>query len=160
MHVSSLFKFLTIFFIWWLFSLEFNKIYDALDISLIERGESFYQDRMNDVVKEFEDKGGCSFYILTLIMEIFRQTLKWRDYYSPPPPPQLHVLVTQPQQLGIQNNLIMSVHCLLHHIISPITILVCVQMNRLFLPLQNHGTITTPWKLMIIFYNIKWSIRV
>ncbi|KAF5913214.1 hypothetical protein HPG69_016829 [Diceros bicornis minor] len=36
---------------------EFNKIYDALDVSLIERGESFYQDRMNDVVKEFEDKG-------------------------------------------------------------------------------------------------------
>ncbi|KAM4870530.1 LOW QUALITY PROTEIN: arginine--tRNA ligase, cytoplasmic-like [Urocitellus parryii] len=36
---------------------EFNKIYDALDISLIERGESFYQDRMNAVVKEFEDKG-------------------------------------------------------------------------------------------------------
>ncbi|XP_039103590.1 arginine--tRNA ligase, cytoplasmic isoform X1 [Hyaena hyaena] len=36
---------------------EFNKIYDALDISLIERGESFYQDRMNDIVKEFEDRG-------------------------------------------------------------------------------------------------------
>ncbi|XP_072803357.1 arginine--tRNA ligase, cytoplasmic isoform X2 [Vicugna pacos] len=36
---------------------EFNKIYEALDISLIERGESFYQDRMNDVVKEFEDRG-------------------------------------------------------------------------------------------------------
>ncbi|XP_044085737.1 arginine--tRNA ligase, cytoplasmic [Neovison vison] len=36
---------------------EFNKIYDALDISLVERGESFYQDRMNDIVKEFEDKG-------------------------------------------------------------------------------------------------------
>uniref|UniRef100_A0A8C5UQH5 Arginine--tRNA ligase, cytoplasmic n=1 Tax=Microcebus murinus TaxID=30608 RepID=A0A8C5UQH5_MICMU len=36
---------------------EFNKIYDALDISLIERGESFYQDRMDDVVKEFENKG-------------------------------------------------------------------------------------------------------
>lgn len=36
---------------------EFNKIYDALDISLIERGESFYQDRMDDVVKEFEEKG-------------------------------------------------------------------------------------------------------
>ncbi|XP_027958581.1 arginine--tRNA ligase, cytoplasmic isoform X2 [Eumetopias jubatus] len=36
---------------------EFNKIYDALDISLIERGESFYQDRMNGIVKEFEDKG-------------------------------------------------------------------------------------------------------
>ncbi|XP_032108593.1 arginine--tRNA ligase, cytoplasmic [Sapajus apella] len=36
---------------------EFNKIYDALDITLIERGESFYQDRMNDVVKELEDRG-------------------------------------------------------------------------------------------------------
>uniref|UniRef100_A0A667FXX4 Arginine--tRNA ligase, cytoplasmic n=1 Tax=Lynx canadensis TaxID=61383 RepID=A0A667FXX4_LYNCA len=36
---------------------EFNKIYDALDISLIERGESFYQDKMNDIVKEFEDRG-------------------------------------------------------------------------------------------------------
>ncbi|KFO34157.1 arginine--tRNA ligase, cytoplasmic [Fukomys damarensis] len=36
---------------------EFNKIYEALDISLIERGESFYQDRMPLVVKEFEDKG-------------------------------------------------------------------------------------------------------
>ncbi|XP_003782010.1 arginine--tRNA ligase, cytoplasmic [Otolemur garnettii] len=36
---------------------EFDKIYDALDISLIERGESFYQDRMNDIVEEFESKG-------------------------------------------------------------------------------------------------------
>ncbi|KAF4015328.1 hypothetical protein G4228_006543 [Cervus hanglu yarkandensis] len=36
---------------------EFNKIYEALDISLIERGESFYQDRMHDIVKEFEDRG-------------------------------------------------------------------------------------------------------
>ncbi|XP_012511218.1 PREDICTED: arginine--tRNA ligase, cytoplasmic isoform X2 [Propithecus coquereli] len=36
---------------------EFNKIYDALDVSLIERGESFYQDRMDDVVKEFENRG-------------------------------------------------------------------------------------------------------
>uniref|UniRef100_A0A673V3F2 Arginine--tRNA ligase, cytoplasmic n=1 Tax=Suricata suricatta TaxID=37032 RepID=A0A673V3F2_SURSU len=36
---------------------EFNKIYDALDISLIERGESFSQDRMPAIVKEFEDKG-------------------------------------------------------------------------------------------------------
>uniref|UniRef100_F7EFE0 Arginine--tRNA ligase, cytoplasmic n=1 Tax=Monodelphis domestica TaxID=13616 RepID=F7EFE0_MONDO len=36
---------------------EFQKIYDALDISLIERGESFYQDRMTDIVKEFEEKG-------------------------------------------------------------------------------------------------------
>uniref|UniRef100_G3WRU8 Arginine--tRNA ligase, cytoplasmic n=2 Tax=Sarcophilus harrisii TaxID=9305 RepID=G3WRU8_SARHA len=36
---------------------EFKKIYDALDISLIERGESFYQDRMTDIVREFEEKG-------------------------------------------------------------------------------------------------------
>ncbi|XP_068958508.1 arginine--tRNA ligase, cytoplasmic isoform X2 [Petaurus breviceps papuanus] len=36
---------------------EFKKIYEALDISLIERGESFYQDRMADVVREFEERG-------------------------------------------------------------------------------------------------------
>lgn len=48
------------------FSVEFNKIYDALDISLIERGESFYQDRMNDIVKEFEDRGmSFTFFFLT-----------------------------------------------------------------------------------------------
>ncbi|OCT87804.1 arginine--tRNA ligase, cytoplasmic [Xenopus laevis] len=36
---------------------EFQKIYDNLDISIIDRGESFYQDRMIGVVKEFEEKG-------------------------------------------------------------------------------------------------------
>jgi len=36
---------------------EFNKVYDRLEITLIERGESFYQDRMKEVVKEFEDRG-------------------------------------------------------------------------------------------------------
>ncbi|XP_048459425.1 arginine--tRNA ligase, cytoplasmic [Rhincodon typus] len=36
---------------------EFQKIYDCLDIQLIERGESFYQDMMVDVVKLFEEKG-------------------------------------------------------------------------------------------------------
>ncbi|XP_078509516.1 arginine--tRNA ligase, cytoplasmic isoform X2 [Lissotriton helveticus] len=36
---------------------EFQKIYDCLGIFIIERGESFYQDRMDAVVKEFEDKG-------------------------------------------------------------------------------------------------------
>lgn len=50
-----LLKCLFIYDIWYF--LEFQKIYDALDITLIERGESFYQDRMNDIVKEFEDKG-------------------------------------------------------------------------------------------------------
>ncbi|XP_063341522.1 arginine--tRNA ligase, cytoplasmic [Pelmatolapia mariae] len=36
---------------------EFQKIYDCLDITLIERGESYYQDLMVEVVKEFEKKG-------------------------------------------------------------------------------------------------------
>uniref|UniRef100_A0ABM5FLU8 Arginine--tRNA ligase, cytoplasmic n=1 Tax=Pogona vitticeps TaxID=103695 RepID=A0ABM5FLU8_9SAUR len=36
---------------------EFQKIYDCLDISLIERGESYYQDKMCDVVNEFEKRG-------------------------------------------------------------------------------------------------------
>ncbi|XP_030649394.1 arginine--tRNA ligase, cytoplasmic [Chanos chanos] len=36
---------------------EFQKVYDCLDIRIIERGESFYQDLMTAVVKEFEDKG-------------------------------------------------------------------------------------------------------
>lgn len=35
---------------------EFNKIYDRLDINLIEKGESFYQSRMVDVVKFLESK--------------------------------------------------------------------------------------------------------
>ena len=36
---------------------EFQKVYDRLQIRLVERGESFYQDRMKDVVKEFEKAG-------------------------------------------------------------------------------------------------------
>uniref|UniRef100_A0A3Q2UJH5 Arginine--tRNA ligase, cytoplasmic n=1 Tax=Fundulus heteroclitus TaxID=8078 RepID=A0A3Q2UJH5_FUNHE len=36
---------------------EFQRVYDCLDIKIIERGESFYQDRMTRVVKEFEEKG-------------------------------------------------------------------------------------------------------
>lgn len=36
---------------------EFQKIYNSLDITLQERGESFYQDMMPLVVKEIEDKG-------------------------------------------------------------------------------------------------------
>ncbi|XP_006810442.1 arginine--tRNA ligase, cytoplasmic-like, partial [Neolamprologus brichardi] len=36
---------------------KFQKIYDCLDIKLIERGESYYQDQMVEVVKEFEKKG-------------------------------------------------------------------------------------------------------
>lgn len=36
---------------------EFQKVYDCLDVSIVERGESFYQELMKDVVKELEGKG-------------------------------------------------------------------------------------------------------
>ncbi|XP_062391978.1 arginine--tRNA ligase, cytoplasmic [Sardina pilchardus] len=36
---------------------EFQRVYDCLDVSLVERGESFYQELMTEVVKKFEEKG-------------------------------------------------------------------------------------------------------
>lgn len=36
---------------------EIAKIYERLDITLIERGESFYQERMKTLVKELEERG-------------------------------------------------------------------------------------------------------
>lgn len=36
---------------------EFQKVYDRLDITLTERGESFYQSRMEKIVKELEERG-------------------------------------------------------------------------------------------------------
>lgn len=36
---------------------EFQKIYDSLDVKLVERGESFYQSRMESLVKELQAKG-------------------------------------------------------------------------------------------------------
>uniref|UniRef100_A0A3Q1C572 Arginine--tRNA ligase, cytoplasmic n=1 Tax=Amphiprion ocellaris TaxID=80972 RepID=A0A3Q1C572_AMPOC len=36
---------------------EFQKIYDCLDVTIVERGESFYQEMMTDVVKEIEGRG-------------------------------------------------------------------------------------------------------
>ncbi|KAI5638469.1 tRNA synthetases class I (R) domain-containing protein [Phthorimaea operculella] len=36
---------------------EFQKVYDRLDIKIIPRGESFYQSRMDTVVKELKEKG-------------------------------------------------------------------------------------------------------
>ncbi|KAK9955788.1 hypothetical protein ABG768_015639 [Culter alburnus] len=36
---------------------EFQKIYNCLEIRIEERGESYYQDMMTVVVKEFEEKG-------------------------------------------------------------------------------------------------------
>ncbi|XP_023931228.1 arginine--tRNA ligase, cytoplasmic isoform X2 [Lingula anatina] len=37
--------------------MEFEKIYQRLDVSIVERGESFYQDLMSEVVKELDAKG-------------------------------------------------------------------------------------------------------
>ena len=39
------------------FLTEFDKIYTRLDVTLIERGESFYQNMMTGVVAELERKG-------------------------------------------------------------------------------------------------------
>ncbi|KAK3100743.1 hypothetical protein FSP39_024553 [Pinctada imbricata] len=36
---------------------EFTKIYERLGVKIIDRGESFYQERMKDVVKELEERG-------------------------------------------------------------------------------------------------------
>ena len=36
---------------------EFDKIYQRLDVTLIERGESFYQEMMPKVVADLERKG-------------------------------------------------------------------------------------------------------
>lgn len=47
-------------------------MYDCLDITIIERGESFYQDMMTEVVKEFDEKG--QELVLTLI--ILEKTFK------------------------------------------------------------------------------------
>ena len=35
---------------------EFQKVYDRLDINLVERGESFYQDKMKEVVSDLAQK--------------------------------------------------------------------------------------------------------
>ncbi|KAH8040822.1 hypothetical protein HPB51_012992 [Rhipicephalus microplus] len=36
---------------------EFQTIYERLDATLIERGESFYQDMMGEIVKDLEERG-------------------------------------------------------------------------------------------------------
>lgn len=39
-----------------IFGAEFNKVYTRLDVKLIERGESFYQKKMELIVPELESK--------------------------------------------------------------------------------------------------------
>lgn len=67
----------------WIFASEFQKIYDCLDIRLIERGESYYQDLMTEVVKETEDRGADKIYsdfttssVLTHFYPVRRKTFK------------------------------------------------------------------------------------
>lgn len=55
---------------------EFEKIYQRLDIKVIERGESFYQDRMVAIVKELEDKG--------LLEEDEGRKIMWADGINVP----------------------------------------------------------------------------
>lgn len=42
---------------------DFNQIYERLDITIVERGESFYQKHMIELVEEF-DKLGNLFQII------------------------------------------------------------------------------------------------
>lgn len=66
-----------IYFSQFFFLLEFQKIYQRLDISITERGESFYQSRMESLVKELESKGNVCFkFILLIKIYILRS-----DYY-------------------------------------------------------------------------------
>ena len=131
------------------FSLEFNKIYEALDISLVERGESFYQDKMHDIVKEFEDRGKHSFFFLNLIIQIFKHRQKQREYYSDIP-----ASCTCHHQLNYEHRqtllclLPFYAHCF-YYIISSMTALVCLWNKRPFIPPQNHDTIITPWQLIL-----------
>lgn len=47
---------------------EFQKIYDQLDVSLIERGESFYNERMPVDVEELKKAGMYGRFIFHAIM--------------------------------------------------------------------------------------------
>lgn len=60
-HFKMICNVLMTIFLWipLLLLTEFQKIYDRLGVSIIERGESFYQELMKDVVKLLEEKGQC-----------------------------------------------------------------------------------------------------
>lgn len=60
-HFKMIYNVLMTIFLWipLLLLTEFQKIYDRLGVSIIERGESFYQELMKDVVKLLEEKGQC-----------------------------------------------------------------------------------------------------
>lgn len=43
--------------------LDFEHIYRELDVKIIDRGESFYQSRMIEVVKELESKSKLIYFL-------------------------------------------------------------------------------------------------
>lgn len=48
------------------FPSDFQRIYDRLGVTIIERGESFYQPMMPGVVKDLDDKGKSLLLFLLL----------------------------------------------------------------------------------------------
>ena len=54
-------------------SIELAKIYKRLGVTIIDRGESFYQPLMPEIVKDLEAKGGLMLYSHTLISLSFYQ---------------------------------------------------------------------------------------
>lgn len=59
---------------------EFQKVYNCLDIQIIERGESFYQEKMTAVVKEFEAKGHSVW--INQNKDSFTLSFSWFSAYS------------------------------------------------------------------------------
>ena len=51
----------------WCFT-EFYSIYERLGVTLTERGESFYQSIMLDVVADLESKSQCYYIIIIVIV--------------------------------------------------------------------------------------------
>lgn len=64
----------------WIFASEFQKIYDCLQIKIIERGESYYQDLMTEVVKEAEERGAGKIYFgftTSSVLTPFQPVVTW-----------------------------------------------------------------------------------
>ena len=46
------------------FFTEFASIYERLGVTLVERGESFYQGMMGDIVTDLESKSNVGLYLM------------------------------------------------------------------------------------------------
>lgn len=58
----------------YLYDSEFAQIYEKLDVTVIERGESFYQDLMKAMVEELDAKGMPTFFRLLAFIVFFHTT--------------------------------------------------------------------------------------